>query len=89
MTQFQAGTRGADKSRGPGATSSGPVSAFLRWDRVGPPASFPSRSMHGDISRPANLIYVLLVADALFSTLHFTGTRSPYVTPGTGTAEGN
>lgn len=66
MTQFHAGTRGADESQGPGATSSGTVSAFLRCDTTAPPASFPSRSVHGAISCPANLKRVLLVADALF-----------------------
>lgn len=66
MTQFHAGIRGADESQGPGATSSGTVSAFLRCDTTAPPASFPSRSVHGAISRPANLKRVLLVADALF-----------------------
>lgn len=66
MTQFHAGTRGADESQGPGATSSGTVSAFLRCDTTAPPASFPRRSVHGAISCPANLKRVLLVADALF-----------------------
>lgn len=66
MTQFHAGTRGADESQGPGATSSGSVSAFLRCDTTGPPASFLSRSVHGVISRPANLKRVLLVARCSF-----------------------